>query len=199
MKTCKKCGTQLIIKQTQKKASRFDQPYYFTAYYFCPNCHRIYHDEKFKVVNESSSLFEKTESVYPSQIDVEIWTDGACTNNGNERAKASWAFVSGDHEEAGLVEGKQTNNRGEAYAILHALQWAAKNGYQNIKLHTDSQISLFGVEKHFSKVKANQDIFQAIAELIQTHNLHVVWKKVLGHSGDINNERVDKLANRLVS
>jgi len=215
MKTCKHCGSALIIKQTKKKASQLKQPYYYTAYYVCPNCQRIYHDEKFKVTNEQIDLdfpsdsptlpennVHKTDaliSVNSSSVDVEIWTDGACTNNGNEKAKASWAFVSGKYEEAGLVEGIQTNNRGEAFAILYALKWAAKNKYKCIKLHTDSQISIFGVTKHFSKVKANQDIFQQIAHVIAKNDLIVIWQKVLGHSGDVNNERVDRLANGLVS
>ena len=215
MNVCKQCGGNLVVKQTQQKATQLTQPYYYTAYYFCQKCHRIYHDEKFKITNSSSSqnnidsptlyaqetkqMTDLVLSPRTISVEVEIWTDGACTNNGNEKAKASWAFVSGEHEEAGLVEGKQTNNRGEAYAIFYALQWAAKKGFTRIKIHTDSQISIFGVTKHFMKVKANQDIFRQIAELITEYNLRVIWQKVLGHSGDINNERVDRLANGLVS
>ena len=32
----------------------------------------------------------------PSDVEVKIWTDGACVYNGTPRAKAAWAFVSDD-------------------------------------------------------------------------------------------------------
>ncbi len=128
---------------------------------------------------------------------VEIWTDGACIHNGTPKARAAWAFVTKDYEKAGKVAGKQTNNIAEALAIYHALKWAASEGYQKIKLHTDSQISLFGLKKPPHLVKANREIFEKIAEVIAKHGLHVEYVKVLGHSGDPNNDRVDKLANDL--
>ncbi|HEX8932427.1 MAG TPA: RNase H family protein, partial [Patescibacteria group bacterium] len=61
----------------------------------------------------------------------------------------------------------------------------------------DSQISLFNLGKHHSLVKVNREIFQNIAEVIDKHNLQIKWVKVLGHSGEPNNDRVDKLANDL--
>ncbi len=197
MKTCRSCGHELIIKETKNKSLNLVKPYYYRAYLFCPNCHRIYHEDKFKVVNHD--LFSTKEKPSLSPPDVKIWTDGACTNNGSPQAKAAWAFVAGDYEKAGLVNGKQTNNRAEAYAILYALQWAAQKRYKNIDIYTDSQISIFGVSKHFSKVKVNQDIFKDIADIISRNQLKVNYRKVMGHSGDVNNERVDKLANDLAS
>jgi len=196
MNVCKTCGMRLIEKATKKNASQLKKPYYYTAYYYCPHCKKIYHNDKFKVVNESpTSLFENVEKT--SSFDVEIWTDGACINNGTPRARAAWGFVSGTTEKAGLVEGKQTNNVAEGLAIYHALVWASENGFKKIKLHTDSQISLFNLNKHHSLVKVNQEIFKNIAEVIDKHNLQIKWVKVLGHSGELNNERVDKLANDL--
>lgn len=196
MEVCKNCGTRLIEKATKKTAEQLKKPYYYTAYYYCPHCHKIYHNDKFKVVNQSpTSLFETTEKA--GSFDVEIWTDGACINNGTPRARAAWAFVSGTTEKAGLVEGKQTNNVAEGLAIYHALVWAAGKGFKTIKLHTDSQISLFNLGKHHSLVKVNREIFQNIAEVIDKHNLQIKWVKVLGHSGEPNNDRVDKLANDL--
>ncbi len=211
MKTCKHCGTELVIRQTQKKPSQLTKQYYYTAYYFCPKCRRIYHDDTFKMTNQTLPLTltlshkERGKTIHDGvlspaeKVDVEIWTDGACAHNGTPKAKAAWAFVSGKHEEAGMVEGTQTNNRGEAFAILYALQWAAKKKYKRIIIYTDSQISIYGVTKHFSKVKVNQEIFRAIANVISENTLQVTFKKVLGHSGDENNERVDRLANGLAS
>ena len=195
MEICKNCGSKLIVKSTKKTSEQFKKPYYYTAYYFCPNCKKLYHDEQFKIVN--TPLLDLLLSESSAKHDIEIWTDGACIHNGTPKARAAWAFVSGKTERAGLLEGLQTNNRAEAYAIYHALVWAAEKDYRKIRLHTDSQISLHGVNKHPSKVVKNRDIFEQIAQVIAGCHLQVEFVKVLGHSGDINNDRVDKLANDL--
>jgi len=223
-KICKKCGRVLEIRQTKRTAEQLKKQYYYTAYYYCQHCHKLYHDDKFKVENKfSDSLFGSLNKPHsdPSApvslrsqggsltsfspplkgegvrggYDVEIWTDGACVHNGTPRAKAAWAFVSGKTEIGGRVEGKQTNNVAEGLAIYHALSWAAEKGYKRILLHTDSQISLFNLKKPASKVIANREIFEDIEKVIAVNKLEVDYKKVLGHSGDPNNERADKLAN----
>jgi ribonuclease HI len=218
---CKHCGGTLVQKQTKQTAAQLKKPYYYSAYYYCPQCHRLYHDDKFKVTNKvshpelgsgsSSPLLDtsvilsetknlKAPSAKPQDdtiYDVEIWTDGACVHNGTPRARAAWGFVSGKTERTGLVEGVQTNNRAEGLAIYHALVWAAEKNYRKIKLHTDSQISLYGVKKPPHLVKANRDIFEDIDRVIKGTYLQVEFIKVLGHSGDPNNDRVDKLANDL--
>jgi ribonuclease HI len=206
MEVCKNCGTKLIVKDSKRTAEQLKKPYYYKSYYWCSHCKKLYHDEKFKVVNQQQSFHPELSEGLPSSlfgmnksnnIDVEIWTDGACVHNGTPRAKAAWGFVSGKKEQAGLVNGLQTNNRAEALAIYHALVWAAEKGYRNIKIHTDSQISIHGVSKDPSKVLKNREIFEQIAQVVRGTHLQVEYVKVLGHSGDINNERVDKLANDL--
>jgi len=194
--TCKSCGAKLIERPTHRTATQLTKAYYYTAYYSCPNCGRLYHDDKFKVINENFTLFTK-DSLSPSEVDVNIWTDGACRSNGTGQAKAAWAFVSGDYEANGLVSGKQTNNTAEAYAILHALRWAAEKGHRRIRIHTDSQITIHSLQKPSETVKANREIFQQIADLITEKNLSVMYEKVPGHSHDVNNNRADKLANSL--
>jgi ribonuclease HI len=197
MENCRSCGGRLIVKSTKRTPQQLKKPYYYTAYYFCPRCQKIYHNEKFKVINDNYELFTSN-SLDPKDIEVEIWTDGACSNNGRPNAKAAWAFVSGEYEESGLVLGKQTNNTAEGLAILHALKWAAAKGYKKIKIYSDSQISLNNLLKRIDMIKENKQIFSDIFDTINTNNLVVVYEKVLGHSGDINNERADKLANGLV-
>jgi ribonuclease HI len=195
MEVCKNCGGKLIVKSTQKTPEQLKKAYYYSAYYFCPSCKKLYHDDKFKVINTPlpDPLFSELKNSV--KYDIEIWTDGACVNNGKPNARAAWGFVSGKTERAGLLEGVQTNNRAEAFAIYHALVWAAEKGFRSIKLHTDSQISIHGVSKDPSKVLKNRDIFEQIAQVIKGTQLKVDFIKVLGHSGDPNNERVDKLAN----
>ncbi len=197
-KTCRHCGSQLTVKQTKRTPQQLLKPYYYTAYYFCSNCNRIYHSDKFKVNNENVDLFTgNTENGEP--VDIEIWTDGACTNNGKENAKAAWAFLSGDFEKAGPVTGKQTNNRAEAEAIYEALRWAVENNHRRVKIFTDSQITIHNMKKPLGKILLNKDIYEKLFSLIVDNNLEVVYEKVLGHSGVKDNERVDKLANTLAA
>lgn len=198
MERCKTCGKVLEKRQTKRTAAQLKKPYYYTAYYYCNHCQKIYHNDKFKVLNPRNlPLLEESLVEDASKYDVEIWTDGACIYNGTPNAKAAWAFVSGKTEIAGKVIGKQTNNIAEGLAIYHALVWAAEQGHKIIKLYSDSQISLNNLKKHPSKVVKNTEIFYDIADVIQKNGLTVYYEKVLGHSGDENNERVDKLANSL--
>ncbi|SRR5258708_2031732 len=195
---CKNCGGVLIEKQTKRTSQQLKKSYYYTAYYYCPSCKKLYHDDKFKITNQTTPLHFGS-LARQGEYDVQVWTDGACVSNGTPQAKAAWAFVSGKKEAAGLVEGKQTNNRAEGLAIYHALVWAAENGYKRIQLHTDSQISIFNLNKPASKVKMNREIFEEIEKVIAKNGLQVDYKKVLGHSGEPNNERADALANSLAA
>src|SRR2546423_1542966 len=113
MKTCKNCGSNLIVKQTRRTPEQLKKSYYYTAYYFCPSCKKLYHDEKFKIINQpAESLFPRDTrgtrgTLDTLKYDVHIWTDGASRNNGTDNAQAAWAFVSGKTEKAGRVIGKQ--------------------------------------------------------------------------------------------
>src|ERR1700733_8246185 len=98
MEICKNCGHKLEKRETKRTAQQLKKPYYYSAYYLCPSCHRLYHDVKFKVENKlHASLFENLERPHPDtllrgegskdEFDAEIWTDGACVFNGTPRAK----------------------------------------------------------------------------------------------------------------
>lgn len=207
MEQCKQCGYRLITKATKKTAGQLRKPYYYTAYYYCTRCKKLFHSDKFKVINNPLFANEPQHEKKPlialgndtTVYDVEIWTDGACVHNGTPHARAAWAFVSGKTERCGLIEGKQTNNIAEAKAIYYALLWAEENGYKRIKLSTDSLISINNMNKPAYKVVKNTEIFMDIAEVINRANLNVTFEKVLGHSGEPNNERADKLCNGLAT
>jgi ribonuclease HI len=208
MENCKNCGYKLITKATKKSAGQLRKPYYYTAYYFCVRCQKLYHSDKFKVINNPLFEMAKPTKKTPAAVafdtdtnhyDAEIWTDGACVHNGTPKARAAWAFVSGETEQAGLIEGKQTNNVAEGLAMYHALKWAAEKGHKTIKISSDSQISLNNMKKPTHKIVQNREIFERIEAVITINNLKVTFEKVLGHSGDPNNERADKLCNGLAS
>jgi ribonuclease HI len=200
LKVCKNCGTNLEVKQTKRTPEQLKKPYYFTAYYFCPNCKKLYHDEKFKVINDPiETLFARgTRDTFDTRpYDAHIWTDGASRGNGTDNAVAAWAFVSGKTEKAGRVIGKQTNNTAEAYAIYHALLWAAEEGHKKVKIYTDSQITLHGLAKSPERVKENREIFQLIQDVIAANGLTVDYEKVPAHADNEGNNRADRLANEL--
>jgi ribonuclease HI len=80
---------------------------------------------------------------------VEIYTDGACSNNGKQDAQAAWAFYLPEHKSvsnAGKVpeEEPQTNQRGELMAISEAVK-AAEIAFPlletDLKIYTDSTYS----------------------------------------------------------
>lgn len=196
---CKACGAKLIKRETQKKPSQLKQPYYYSAYLYCPQCKKLYHSDKFKIVNDSPTPVTTKPDHADTDYDIQIWTDGACVFNGQINARAAWAFVTKDTQASGKVIGKQTNNVAEALAIYQALVWASEKGYKRIKIYSDSQISINNMRKHPSQIKQNAGIFIDIRDIIDSKNLTVNFEKVVGHSGDINNERADALANKAAS
>ena len=78
---------------------------------------------------------------------VEVYTDGACTNNGQKNAKASYAYYFPHHKEhsgSGRVsdDQPQTNNRGELTAILECIKKVEQvfpASEIELQIYTDSQ------------------------------------------------------------
>lgn len=80
---------------------------------------------------------------------VEIYTDGACSKNGQKQAKASWACHFPQHKSLSkaerVPEGElQTNQRGELMAISEAVK-IAESSFDvletELKIYTDSMYS----------------------------------------------------------
>jgi ribonuclease HI len=133
---------------------------------------------------------------------VIIYTDGACDPN---PGPGGWAAVLrfGAHEKVLTGhEPRTTNNRMELQAVIAALN-ALKQPCR-VALHTDSTYVQKGVTEYLDRWKAkgwqtadkkavaNQDLWQALDEAVQHHQIEWVW--VQGHAGDPLNERVDRLA-----
>lgn len=128
---------------------------------------------------------------------VEIWTDGACLGN---PGPGGWAAVLrlGEREKE-LVGGEPetTNNRMELMAAISALE--ALKRPSKVRLVSDSEYVVKGITewlpgwraKGWKKVK-NRDLWERLAEVAGRHE--VTWEWVRGHSGNVMNERVDRLA-----
>ncbi len=135
---------------------------------------------------------------------VEIFTDGGCHGNPGPGAWAALLVYSGIEKEIAGYESETTNNRMEMMAAIEALKAIKKP--VPIKLYTDSNYLKDGITKWIhgwkknnwktsqKKEVKNQDLWEELDALIQTHN--VEWHWVKGHNGHIENERVDELVQR---
>jgi len=141
----------------------------------------------------------------PTKPNVTIYTDGACLNN---PGPGGWGAILryGKHER--VISGGEkdtTNNRMELRAALEALR--ALTDSCNVTLFTDSKYLKKGVTEWMPNWKrrnwrrkggklANVDLWMKLDEEISRHEIH--WHWVPGHSGNVMNERVDRLAKRAI-
>lgn len=149
---------------------------------------------------------------------INVYTDGACSNNGKPGAKASYAFFFPDHRslsDAGRVpdDQPQTNNRGELSAILYCVNKAISSfAPTDVDLHifTDSDYCKNCLTKWISgwikrgwkntegKPVVNRDLIEEISGKLVVFNSYCITH-VKAHSGGTdehskNNEIVDRMA-----
>lgn len=135
---------------------------------------------------------------------VEIFTDGACRGN---PGPGGWGAILryGDHErELFGGEPETTNNRMEMTAALKALESLSEPCV--VDLTTDSEYLRKGMTQWMAGWKArnwktasrqpvkNADIWKALEQAVIRHKIR--WHWVKGHSGHVENDRADELANR---
>jgi ribonuclease HI len=132
---------------------------------------------------------------------VTVYSDGACLGNPGPGGWAALLISNGHEKEISGGEPGTTNNRMELTAAIRALQ-ALKRACL-VELFTDSTYLQRGVTEWLPGWKArgwkrkqgalaNQDLWQALDELLEAHQ--VSWHWLRGHAGDRGNERVDRLA-----
>lgn len=135
---------------------------------------------------------------------VQAFTDGACSGN---PGPGGWGAVLqfGDRERE-LYGGADdtTNNRMELTAAIEALK-ALKEPCE-VSLTTDSTYVKDGITQWLvnwkkngwktaaRKAVKNQDLWQQLDDQASRHRIE--WRWVKGHSGHLENERADALANR---
>ncbi|TPW18797.1 MAG: ribonuclease H [Halothiobacillaceae bacterium] len=137
---------------------------------------------------------------------VEIFTDGACRGN---PGPGGWgAVLRYDNGEQSLYGGERqtTNNRMELMAAIMALE--SLTGPCRVALTTDSQYVKNGITEWMAAWKKrgwrtaakqpvkNQDLWARLDAAVASHD--VSWHWVRGHTGHIENERADQLANRAI-
>jgi ribonuclease HI len=134
---------------------------------------------------------------------VIIYTDGACRGN---PGVGGWGAILRYKETVKEVYGGEahtTNNRMELMAAIKALE--ALTRPCTVQIYTDSKYVLQGITEWLDNWKKrgwktankspvkNEDLWRRLDDAITPHQIN--WQWVKGHSGDINNERADALAN----
>ncbi len=136
-------------------------------------------------------------------MNVEIYTDGACSGNPGPGGWAAILVAKGTEKElSGFCE-VATNNRMELTAAIEGLK--ALKIPCNVTLFSDSSylVNAFILNwisnwkmngwKNASKAPvSNMDLWVILDELSNTHKIK--WEKVKGHSDHPYNNRCDKLA-----
>ncbi|KAJ6506977.1 ribonuclease H-like domain-containing protein, partial [Mycena sanguinolenta] len=132
---------------------------------------------------------------------MEVYVDGSCLNNGRHNASAGSGIYWGPNHtwnEAIRVPDNQTNNRGEVYAVLRALQRA--NMTRTFHIYSDSEYTLETIairapdEASRGWKCPNGDLFQDITKLLKARPAPVVLIQIKGHSGNAHNDAADLLA-----
>ena len=133
-----------------------------------------------------------------------MFTDGACRGN---PGPGGWGVVlrfGSREKELWGGDLATTNNRMELTAAIEALKALKKPC--RVALYTDSTYVRSGITEWVRAWRArnwrtadrkpvkNQDLWQTLSELAERHD--VEWHWVRGHSGHVENERADALANR---
>lgn len=126
-----------------------------------------------------------------STATVRIWTDGACLRNPGPAGAGILLRQPSGTLEMGRYLGDGTNNIGELTAIKLALE-RVDDPSASIELHTDSSYSI-GVLSQGWKARKNQALIAEIRSQISGFP-RLQLRKVRGHAGIWENERVDDLA-----
>jgi ribonuclease HI len=137
---------------------------------------------------------------------VEIFTDGACRGNPGPGGWGALLRYKGTEKRISGAEAQTTNNRMELMAAIEAL--ASLKRPCSVSLTTDSQYVKKGINEWMADWKRrgwktadkkpvkNLDLWQRLDEAARRHT--VEWRWVRGHTGHVENEMVDALANRAI-
>jgi len=137
---------------------------------------------------------------------VEIYTDGACRGN---PGPGGWGVVlrfKGREKTLYGGESHTTNNRMELMAAIAGLEALKRSS--RVALTTDSQYVKRGITEWLTDWKRrgwktadrkpvkNVDLWQRLDEAVGKHQVR--WHWVRGHTGHVDNERADALANQAI-
>ena len=132
---------------------------------------------------------------------INIYTDGSSRGNPGPGGYGIVMLYKGQRKELSQGYRLTTNNRMELMAVIKALE-ALKNDKIDITIYSDSKYVVESIEKGWIwnwekknfKKKLNSDLWKIFISLHKKFKIKFKWVK--GHSGDVENERCDELANK---
>ena len=136
--------------------------------------------------------------------DVQLFTDGACRGNPGPGGWGVLLRAGANEKQLGGGEPQTTNNRMELMAAIQGLE--ALNRGCSVDVYTDSQYVRLGISEWLAGWKRrgwktaakapvkNQDLWERLDAACARHDIR--WHWVKGHSGHVENELADQLANR---
>ena len=137
---------------------------------------------------------------------IEIWTDGACSNNPGKGGWGAVLIYKNHRKEISGSHNDTTNNRMELTAVIEALKTVKKD--IPVKIYTDSKYVMEGITKWINSWKKNNwrtadkkpvknsDLWQELDKESQKHQIS--WQWVKGHAGNELNEIADQLARNAI-
>ncbi|KAK9411274.1 ribonuclease H1 [Crotalus adamanteus] len=138
---------------------------------------------------------------------VAVYTDGCCSSNGRQAARAGTGVYWGpDHplNNSERLHGRQTNQRAEIHAACKAIEQAKSQNIRKLAIYTDSKFTINGVTSWIPNWKingwktsagkevTNREDFERLAKL--SEGMDIQWMHVPGHAGFPGNEAADRLA-----
>ena len=134
---------------------------------------------------------------------IQVYTDGACFNNGKENAQCGggvWFGHNDPRNKAIRTPGEhQSNQIGEIVATIVAIQTIPR--FVPLKIITDFEYVIKGLTTHLPRWEntgwiniRNSQLFKKAAYLLKQRTATTHFKWIKGHSGDPGNEGSDSLA-----
>ncbi|NXS93441.1 RNH1 Ribonuclease, partial [Jacana jacana] len=162
---------------------------------------RVKHDEVHPAPTVSEDKFS-----YMGDFAV-VYTDGCCSGNGRNRARAGIGVYWGPGHPLNTSErlpGRQTNQRAEIHAACKAIEQAKSQNLKKLIIYTDSKFTINGITSWVDNWKTNgwrtssggsiinKEDFERLDNL--SKGIEIQWMHVPGHAGFQGNEEADRLA-----
>nr|XP_009940362.1 PREDICTED: ribonuclease H1 [Opisthocomus hoazin] len=162
---------------------------------------RVKHDELYSLPTVSEDKFS-----YMGDFAV-VYTDGCCSGNGRNRARAGIGVYWGPGHPLNTSErlaGRQTNQRAEIHAACKAIEQAKSQNIKKLIIYTDSKFTINGITSWVDNWKTNgwrtssggsvinKEDFERLDNL--SKGIEIQWMHIPGHAGFPGNEEADRLA-----
>ena len=122
---------------------------------------------------------------------VTIYTDGSCLGN-TTGSPGGWAAILVHPKKELVLRGcdcSTTNNRMELTAVVEAISHLIRPC--EITVYTDST---YVMSTYHGSPKKNLDLVKRLEDTVRVGNHSLVFQHVYGHTGDVYNERCDRIA-----